>query len=801
MRQRGRTSVRPLFYFAETCGLTILHSQKTSEILSNDCMIHRTTYLLGLLSMLLSIEQACGQWKEVKLSAPFNSGYYLDVYFLPENPDYGWVCSMEGHIVRTTDGGASWQGTTIPGSFLEYVQFINRNTGFVSGPAGVFRSDDGGQTWLDISPNTPIGENGWGSYWLNDRVGVYFVGGCLNDQQSFYRTTDGGLSWTVSYGYERSSGLSDGFLYEDGSGYAISSGVLWGTSDYGRSWFKISNTGPRNWNEEISVFGRSILIPSAGQSCDGQSGKGGSLRYSTDGGATWREYLTGQNMYGCFLLSATTAWGVGDNRTVLYTEDAGKSWLNRNCGIRGNIDDIWFVTDTLAWAVGQGIYRSSFNSKNSAISITPTQPVVAICPGDSLFVQASGPFGEYTWNDNVVAPSRVLRDTGTYIVRAYDSLVCLFVSDTIRIVSKSTYKPQITSTARSVCDGDTITLSVDRPAVTYKWSTGETTRDIRVTTTGLYTCSVLDSSGCTQTTPGLNIVVNALPKPTIIANRSVVLCLDDTVDLATSKPYRSYRWSTGSTGTSIRVASSGKYVVTVIDSNGCSGTSDSIEVTVLNTRNRAEFLFDSGGNTYVIESHDVGALRCRSIRIRNRSDIENLVIDDIHFVGNVFFSAPQAQFPIIVGPLQTGTLEVCASAQDTGRIADTLALADTCSVILIPFESRGLPIILAGQEKCGVDVVTMIIRAGGAWRLRAPYPVPASKFATFAIRPPEHYAGRLFYRLLDSRGQMVRQEMVLTSEHEIDLMIPVSDLTLGVYYISLADEQGIIASTPILVVP
>lgn len=764
-------------------------------------MATHVKYLLLACLLGLTYEQARCQWMEANLPAPYNSGYYLDVFFLPSNPNYGWVCGMGGEVIRTSDGGATWRGITIPGAFLEYVQFINTNTGFVSGPAGVYRSDDGGRTWNDITPYPMDNEKGWGSYWLNDRVGMYFVGGCLTGRQAFYRTSDGGLSWTASYGNEFNSGLSDGYLYADGTGYAISSGVLWGTKDFGRNWFKISNTGARNWNEEISVFGKSILIPSAGQDCDGQSGRGGSLRYSTDGGSTWREHQTGQNMYGCFLLSQTKAWGVGDNRTVLFTEDAGKSWLNRSCGIRGNIDDVWFVSDTLGWAVGDGVYKSNFNSKGTPITITPTNPVVAICRGDSLFVEARGPYGEYTWSDKVVAPSRVLRDTGTYIVRAYDSLTCNYVADTIRLVLKSNYKPNITASALAACAGDTVMLSVIGPVASFLWNTGETTTSIKVTKSGVYTCTVLDSLGCTQTTPGVTIVIHPLPAPTIVANRSVILCLDDTVQLSTSLPYRTYRWSTGSTNASIRVSTSGVYRVTVVDTNGCIGTSDSTEVTVLNTRNKAEFQFDAGMNGYVIEAHDVGSLRCRSIRIRNRSIVENLVINDVHFTGNVYFSAPRAQFPITIGPLQTGELEVCVSAQDTGLVRDTLALADTCSVIYVPFESRGLPVKLTGKEKCDVEVFTTIIRAGGAWRLRAPYPVPASKTATLSVQPPEHYSGSMSIKLSDGRGLLLRQDVVQATDVGADIEIPVAYLSMGVYYVTIEDAHGFIASAPILVVP
>lgn len=742
------------------------------------------------------------QWREVTLPQPYASGYYLDVFFLPSNPNLGWACSMEGHIVRTTDGGKTWRGFTIPGAFLEYVQFVNANTGFVSGQGGVFRSDDGGASWIDITPFPMVQEKGWGSYWLNDRVGMYLVGGCATGTQAFYRTSDGGRTWSVFFGNEPMSGLSDALLYEDGTGWAVSSGVLWRTDDYGRTWYKFSNTGPRYWTEEITVSGRSILLPTSGLDCDGQARNTGSLRFSRDGGVSWKEHQTGQNMFGAFLLSERIGWGVGDNRTVLYTEDAGANWTLRNCGIRGNIDDIYFIDDTLGWAVGEGIYRSNFNSSTSSIKITPSDPVVYICPGDSLYVEARGPFGEYRWNDNVVATGRVLSDTGTYVVRAYDSLACVFVADTIRLAPKSTYLPKIAASKLSMCEGDTATLSVTGPIQSLLWNTGETTRSITVTGPGPYTCTVLDSAGCTVTTKALSLVVNANPRPQITASRNLIMCLDDTVRLATSEPYASYSWSNGATSSAITVTTSGRYSVVVIDKNGCVGSTDTVEVTVLNTRNKAEFLFDAGtANIYTIAAHDVGELVCRDVTIRNRSVSESLIIPEARFIGNVYFSVPQAQFPVIIPPGGSGQLRVCASAQDLGTIRDTLSIQDTCSVITIPFETQGNSIRLTGKALCDVDVYTTIYRAGSAWRLRAPYPVPASKKLIVAVKPPNGYNGGIRLYLQTMQGDIVQDiSAVAVAQDADEFTLDVGSLQTGMYMLGIEDRDGLVATYPVLVV-
>ena len=149
-------------------------------------------FILTVCFLVAGWTQLSAQWEEVQLPAPYNRGYYLDVFFLPTNPLYGWACSIEGYIIRTTDGGTTWQGSQIPNAFLEYVQFLTPQIGYASGEAGVFRSTDGGRSWQDISPFDPNREKGWGSYWINQREGLYFVGGCATGLQGFFRTTDAG---------------------------------------------------------------------------------------------------------------------------------------------------------------------------------------------------------------------------------------------------------------------------------------------------------------------------------------------------------------------------------------------------------------------------------------------------------------------------------------------------------------------------------------------------------------------------------------------------------------------------------
>lgn len=738
------------------------------------------------------------QWREVPIPSPYDQGYYLDVFFLPSNPNFGWACSIQGFVVRTTDAGRTWTGTAIRDANLEYIQFLSPSIGYCSGPSGVYRSTDGGRSWVSRTPQLVVDEKGWGSFWLSEIEGIYFVGGCATGRQYFYRTTDAGVTWSVSVTNEPNSGLSDGIIYQDGTGYAVSSGILWGTSDAGRNWFRINATGSRRWTEEIAIAGRSILLPTSGTDCDGQTRGVGSLRFSSDGGRSWREFQTGSNMFGSFLVSESTGWGVGDNRAVYQTTDYGRTWTQRNCGIRENIDDVWFVNDSVGWAVGNGIYRSYLAANPARVTVYPEDRVASICRGDTLFVEARGPFSTFEWTDGMRAAARQISSPGDYIVRAYDSLRCEFVSDTITVRLRSTFSPTITSTAKTLCDGDTMLLSVQGPVRTWRWSTGDSTEAIRVASSGRITCQVIDTAGCAAEAQ-FDVIVYPLPKPQVAVDRSTTICLDQQVVLTADSGFRAYRWSDGSTTRSITTSTAGIYRVRVVDANGCAGESEQVEVVVLNARNRAEFQFTSTDRSYTIVEHEVGELRCQRLLVRNTSDTATLVIRDMRFAGNVYFSVPKAQFPLIIAPSAFGEVTICASALDTGLVVDTLLYDDTCSTIGVPVRTRGIPTQFLGLGQCEIPISATVIRAGSSWQLRAPFPIPANDRLRFSVYHGSQTPSGAMITIVDVTGRTIVPPRAVYGHGTIDVELDIADLDIGPYQLVLSVNGEPHTSTSFLV--
>src|SRR3989339_2118603 len=133
-------------------------------------------------------------WNKVSsIPPPYSFNYWLDVYFLPSNPNYGWICGFSGQVLRTTDRGKTWAGAVVPfANQLESVHFSSTTVGYTSGMDGIFKSTNGGVSWVDITP--PNAGLLWGNYFVDPLYGVTVGGGC-DGIQKFFLTTDGGANW------------------------------------------------------------------------------------------------------------------------------------------------------------------------------------------------------------------------------------------------------------------------------------------------------------------------------------------------------------------------------------------------------------------------------------------------------------------------------------------------------------------------------------------------------------------------------------------------------------------------------
>jgi hypothetical protein len=156
--------------------------------------------------------------------------------------------------------------------------------------------------------------------------------------------------------------------------------------------------------------------------------------------------------------------------------------------------------------------------------------------------------------------------------------------------------PVIVSNDRTICLGDTIILSASGAGSggTYSWSTGGNTLssvNITPTTSGVYTVTGTDANGCAGTKT-INVTVNQTPtSPTVIS--PVEYCKDETAVALTASATggSTLQWfeldgvtkrATPTVAPIPQTTSVGStyYYVSQVNTSGCEGPQDSIEVVV-----------------------------------------------------------------------------------------------------------------------------------------------------------------------------------------------------------------------------
>lgn len=111
-----------------------------------------------------------------------------------------WVSGSKGQVGRSTDGGATWQWTTVKGfeqrDFRD-IEAFDENTAVITAiaePAHILRTTDGGQTWATVFTDSTKGMFLDAMDFADDKRGIV-VGDPLGDTVFLATTEDGGKSW------------------------------------------------------------------------------------------------------------------------------------------------------------------------------------------------------------------------------------------------------------------------------------------------------------------------------------------------------------------------------------------------------------------------------------------------------------------------------------------------------------------------------------------------------------------------------------------------------------------------------
>jgi photosystem II stability/assembly factor-like uncharacterized protein len=261
-------------------------------------------------------------------------------------------------LFHTLNGGETWSSATIPwnsvpispGSFGWFIDFINPRDGWLASGNDIYRSADGGKTWITVgsakSPcrtqytaRSPIqsiaflnATTGWITGYCDDGVGIYHL-----------LTLDGGHTWqqqklSLPPQLTRAAGALRIYQPSPG-GPAIPRGpqfvtaqdgvfpVVYGTNQAAGAFFYVTHDGGMTW-----MYTASVTL----------------TEERTAGGGLWSNYQSST------FADASHGW-VTDGRALYVTRDGGRRWAKILPSLPFDrlLGEIDFVSPRVGWATGQ----------------------------------------------------------------------------------------------------------------------------------------------------------------------------------------------------------------------------------------------------------------------------------------------------------------------------------------------------------------------------------------------------------------------------------------------------------------
>lgn len=197
----------------------------------------------------------------------------------------------------------------------------------------------------------------------------------------------------------------------------------------------------------------------------------------------------------------------------------------------------------------------------------------SFCSGDSIVLKAGTNYASYQWSTGATSANIIAKQAATYIVAVLDTNNCR-ANDTL-VIQQVYALPQVNlGSDRNLCVGKPIVLDAGQQS-SYAWNNGSTSRYFTVNNTGIYKVTVTNVYGCISA-DSIDIK-KIVPPPAGFLTASDSICRYATLDVVPSGTYSNYLWSTGSSKSTITIDEPGIYILTVTNSDGCSG-SDTIQI-------------------------------------------------------------------------------------------------------------------------------------------------------------------------------------------------------------------------------
>lgn len=270
----------------------------------------------------------------------------------------------------------SWveQNSGVKASFRG-ISVVNESICWVSGTNGtIIKTEDGGTTWNKLS--VPVGGDSIDFRDIQAFTNklAYIMGAGPGKSSVIYKTVDGGKSWNLQFTNTYKEGFFTAIsFWNESHGIVLSDPVegthyILTTTDGGSSWNRVDpNSIPKTIKDEygFAASGTNMTIREGGHAWIGSGGSRARVYYSNDYGKSWvlsakTPIQQGKPSKGIFSLTFTS-----DTYGVAVGGDYSKSEIAENCIIISNDGGItWNLTDNPKELVYHSCIREFPESKN-----------------------------------------------------------------------------------------------------------------------------------------------------------------------------------------------------------------------------------------------------------------------------------------------------------------------------------------------------------------------------------------------------------------------------------------------------
>ena len=330
-------------------------------------MLKNFLYAFGLFFLPL-----CLSAQDWTLQNPLTDPITLrDVYI--DTTGFGWTGGEGGKLFYTTDFGQSWIDRSLPETFgtIEYLDYVPGSNGMhlvVAGGETAY-SLDAGQTWTEVAI-TGITTGAFKGLNAQADTAIYLI----SNQGLLFKSADGGMSWNQVALPVQIEWRSIDFLDANQGWLGSRDGDILHTSDGGQSWTVLHDTtfgnavyldflnaqvgfmsmdksffktqdGGLTWDtlaKGVHTFAINDLV--AINEMDILVTQGAKVAVTHDGGLNWvsefnHPYI-GTGNWGLHAHPDGKVWAANRWRSLLYTSDAGDSWVDLFPAFKGFLGEI-----------------------------------------------------------------------------------------------------------------------------------------------------------------------------------------------------------------------------------------------------------------------------------------------------------------------------------------------------------------------------------------------------------------------------------------------------------------------------